>query len=356
MSNSRVEAEITPVEPPVDYSPLQGLTVGLSYNLKGAVSVADDEAEYDSIETIDFLQEQLTRLGLTVVRLEQNDALAELLKAVRPRYVMNIAEGKGSSRLRESQIPCLLDSFGIPYYGSDGLALGITLDKWLTHKYLKASAIPVAQLYMVKSLSEVGQIAGISSRSPYIVKPRWEGSSKGIFANSVVDSLPACQDRVGEILAAYKQPALVEEFLPGDEITVGLIGNQAVEVVGMMRISERHPKERFIYCLDNKRDWREQIKYERAADVLDPAILAQVRRYAIEAFRALELRDIARIDFRLNAHGVPHIIDVNPLPGLSPEYSDFMLMSQLHGRDFPDVVRRVITISLQRTRLLAGVS
>lgn len=340
----------------MDYSPLKNLTIGLSYNLKGADSVADNEEEYDSIETIEFLEAQLAYFGVNIVRLEQNDSLFETLQKKRPRYVMNIAEGKGASRLRESQIPCLLDSFGIPYYGSDGLALGITLDKWLTHIHLKAAHIPVPRVYMVQSCDEVEKLSALFSRARYIVKPRWEGSSKGVFLNSVVDSLSACKARVKDIIKFYKQPALIEEFLPGDEVTVGLIGNETIEVAGMMRISEKKPKEYFVYSIENKRNWREKIKYENAVEVFESTTLATIKKYAIEAFRALELRDVARVDFRLNAQGVPHIIDINPLPGLSPEYSDFMLMTTLQELSFEQLVRKVIKISLQRAQLLEGVS
>ncbi|RJP58652.1 MAG: ATP-grasp domain-containing protein [Candidatus Auribacter fodinae] len=328
------------------------IPVGLCYNLKSGHHNGDDDEEYDTIETIDFLDEQLSSFGLTVYRMEQDNTLFHNLLEKKPAFVFNIAEGRGKTRSRESQVPCLLDWLSIPHYGSDGIALGITLDKLLTNTMLAHNGIPVPKMYMADDMKACDALASHFDGRPFIVKPRWEGSSKGIFNDSVVDSFADCKDRARRILSSYHQPALIEEFITGDEVTVAVKGNEELSVIGMMRISEKSPSDRFVYSLENKREWQTNILYQRASDSIPPAVCSAMRDNAFAAFRCLDLHDVARIDFRIDSKGVPRIIDINPLPGLSPEYSDIMLISKLHDRDFTEVVREIIAISLRRNKIV----
>jgi D-alanine-D-alanine ligase len=325
---------------------------GLCFNLKNPHTTCDTEEEYDSIETIDFLEEELRVFGFKVLRFNQDESLLTQLHDTRPHFVFNIAEGKGTSRSRESQVPALLDWLAIPYYGSDALTLGITLDKWLTNVHLSHAGVAVPKMFVINETPQIAKLRPLFNGSSFIVKPRWEGSSKGIFKDSVVSSLKECTERVERILSTYKQPAVIEEFLCGEEITVAVAGNKTPKVLGMMHISQKEPTKQFIYSIENKRSWRETICYEQAKKVLSPSTIAQIEKEALNAFQALEIRDISRIDFRLDEKNIPRIIDINPLPGLSPEYSDLMLISGLHGLDFRSVVHSIITLSLQRNKLL----
>lgn len=323
-------------------------TIGIAFNLKRP-SDDDTYEEYDEIETIEALQKEIERYGFKTVLLEQDAVFLKNISAAKVDFVLNIAEGKGASRARESQVPCVLESLGIPYSGSDPIALGITLDKYLTSRLLQAAGIPVPQLHMIRSLSEVEQLRGIfRGKKSFIVKPRWEGSSKGIFLNSVVAGPADLKKRAGRILSRYRQPALAEEFLTGDEITVGVYGNKTPRVLGMMRIRQRDPSQKyFIYSLENKKDWETKIVYEGQA-AIPRRVREKVARYAVQAFQALELRDLARIDFRVGGNGIPGIIDINPLPGLSPRYSDLPILCRLNGGTYAGLIKILLRESLKR--------
>ncbi|MBU1044016.1 MAG: ATP-grasp domain-containing protein [Candidatus Omnitrophica bacterium] len=326
------------------------LRAGICFNLKRETN-SDSDEEYDEIETIEFLQKRLENLGFEVILAEQDQDLFAKLNGNKLDFVLNIAEGKGKTRSRESQVPCLLEWLNIPYYGSDPAALALTLDKWLNYIVLKNSSIPVPRMYTISDLQQLQSLSIPFDGRKYIIKPRWEGSSKGIFDDSVISSMDKCRDKVNFILTEYHQPALVEEFVENEEITVGLCGNQELEILGMMKISQNQQKETFVYSIENKRDWQAKIKYERAEEVIADKTLKLLRQYAMAAFKVLGLADVARIDFRVDNQGVPKIIDVNPLPGLSPKYSDLMLISQLHNKKFVDVVDKILNISLKRNNI-----
>ncbi|MCG2711810.1 MAG: ATP-grasp domain-containing protein [Candidatus Omnitrophica bacterium] len=323
---------------------------GICFNLKRNTD-SDSDEEYDEIETIEFLKVRLERFGFEVLLAEQDEYLFDKLYSGNINFVLNIAEGKGKNRSRESQVPGILEWLNIPYYGSDPASLAITLDKWLTYVILKNASIPVPQMHMVEGVGQLQEMAIPFDGRKYIVKPRWEGSSKGIFNDSVVSTITKCRDKVSHVISEYNQPALVEEFVEQEEITAGICGNEALEILGMMKISQHEALEAFIYSIENKRDWRSRIKYERAEGVVAEKTLKSLRQYAMAAFKVLGLRDAARIDFRVDNAGIPKIIDVNPLPGLSPKYSDLMLMSKLHNKKFVDVIDKILTISLKRNSI-----
>ncbi|MFH1063403.1 MAG: ATP-grasp domain-containing protein [Candidatus Omnitrophota bacterium] len=326
------------------------LRAGICFNLK-TDTASDADEEYDEIETIEFLKQRLENLGFEVLLAEQDADLFEKLRNGRLDFALNIAEGKGKTRSRESQVPCLLEWLNIPYYGSDPASLAITLDKWLNYVMLKNASIPVPQMLTISDMRQLQDISIPFDGRKYIIKPRWEGSSKGIFNDSVISSLDKCRDKVNHIISEYKQPALIEEFVEQEEITVGICGNEELEILGMMKISQNEPQETFVYSIENKRDWQARIKYERAQGIVNEKTLNLVRQYAMAAFKVLGLRDIARIDFRVDNQGIPKIIDVNPLPGLSPRYSDLMLISKLHNKKFVAVIDKILNISLKRNNL-----
>ena len=332
--------------------PARKFKAGLCFNLKHNASHDDSEEEYDEPGTIDFLESRLASFGFQVIRFEQNNDVFSRLQTEKPGWVLNITEGKGNSRSRESQIPSVLEWLNIPYFGSDPVSLGISLDKGLTSRILSASGIPVPAMFVIPDEEEIDTCLPQLDGKEYIVKPRWEGSSKGIFPSSIVRDPGKCREVVTKVLNDYRQPAVVEEFIDGDEITVAVIGNEAPHVFGMMRISGSGARSGpFIYSLDNKREFRTKIKYELASDFLPAPVLDRLSENAVRAFKCLELRDIARIDFRVGGDNIPRIIDVNPLPGMSPDYSDLMLMSGLYHRDFPEVVDMILSISLRRNRI-----
>ncbi len=323
--------------------------VGIAFNLKKKGVSGDRYEEYDEKRTITALKREIKKLGFEVVLFEQNHNFYKKLLKYKPDFVLNIAEGIGSTRGRESQVPCVLESLGIPYSGSDPLVLGVALDKYFTSLFLKSAGIPVPLMFVVRNKKEADNLEHIfKKKSVFIVKPRWEGSSKGIFLKSVVNDFSNLKKRVLEVVSRYRQPAIVEEFLEKEEVTVGVCGNSRPRVLGMMKIVPRQVQQKFfLYSLEIKRDWQKKVIYE-ARETISGNLQKRVEEYALMAFKALELRDIARIDFRVGRDNIPKIIDINPLPGLSPYYSDLPILCKSSGISYSELVRVILRESLLR--------
>jgi D-alanine-D-alanine ligase len=329
-------------------------TIGIACNIKGccpkgAHTGDDRQEEYDEPETIDAVAAELKGLGYDPHVFAQDERFLERLQHEPPDMMFNIAEGLGATRGRESQVPCLLESMNIPYTGSDPIALGITLDKYLTRQFLHSAYVPVPEMYLVRRPGEISMLKGIFKKTRHwIVKPRWEGSSKGVFRKSLVTDYVSLKAQVAFVLETYNQPAVVEEFMEKMEITAAVYGNSEPKLLGMMQISPRAAgSEPFIYSLEVKRDWEKQVEY-RGQETIPALVRSRVESLAVKAFSALELRDIARVDFRLDRELVPRVIDINPLPGLSPRYSDLPILYRLRGGKYPDLIRIILTEALKR--------
>lgn len=335
--------------------PLPIKVIGIVFNLKKPTKSDEPDdlyEEYDSQSTIDALAREIESFGFETVLLEQDEDLFSKLTTNPPDFVFNIAEGKDIYRGREAQIPSLLESLGIPYTGSDPVSLAISLDKYLTNVVLNYEGVPVPKMAHFRSRDDLVKAKElfVSENSTYIVKPRWEGSSKGVFHDSISKNAEELKRNVLRIFERYKQPAIAEVFLPGAEITAGVLGNdEETRVIGMMRISERTPSHSgtFLYTLDHKREWEERILYE-GPQVLDAKVREQAASTALKAFRALELRDVARIDMRMDESGCLRVIDINPLPGLSPHYSDLPILYSLSGGNYHDLIFGILRSAFKR--------
>ncbi len=329
--------------------------IGITFNLKKkAVSAGESDdryEEYDCLETIQTLEREIRKLGFETERFEDDDTFLERISQNPPDFVFNIAEGRGSTRGRESQVPAVLESLGIPFSGSDSVALAVTLDKWLTHHMLAGCGAPVPDLFMFSCEADLRRSMEIFEKhETFIVKPRWEGSSKGVFPDSVVDNPVDLAKRVRRLWKNYRQPALVEEFLPGSEITVGVMGNRNPAAVGMMVIDAKAIGSSAVYSLDHKRNWEEMVRY-LGPETIDPDLRSVLSAEAVKVFRILELKDIARVDFRLDKNGVPKAIDINPLPGVSETYGDFPILYRMSGATYGSLIRRIFREAFQRQGL-----
>jgi D-alanine-D-alanine ligase len=323
--------------------------LALTFNLRRD-NVTDKHEEYDDVQTVYSLKEELGRYASTIVLLEQDEDIFKNIRALKPDYVFNICEGLGASRSREGQLPSFLEMIDIPFFGSDAVSLSITLDKYLANIILKNAGIATVNMHLVNSAQEISNLRKLNflNNNKYIVKPRWEGSSKGIFNASVAATFKECKKLALKIIRDYKQPAIVEDFLGGSEITLALAGNEKPQVLGMMKIEHRaKTNENFIYSLEVKRNWRKEIDY-LPESFIDSDIKRRIQMLALKAFKAFELRDIARIDFRLDDNGKPKIIDINPLPGLSPVYSDLPILFSLKKKSYSRLIDIIMTASLKR--------
>jgi D-alanine-D-alanine ligase len=342
--------------------------IGLAYNVRSAsghaatngqaaadpFSAADDaEEEFDSPETIRALAEALGSLGHEVELLGDGEpalrALLDAAPADRPDLVFNLAEGRGVGRSREARIPAVLELLGIPHTGSDPLTLAVALDKDCAKRLVSAADVATAGWVLVEgdpqhAAAAIGRLA-----APLIVKPAYEGSSKGILAASLVASTDEAIPLLRRMREAYRQPILVEEFIDGDELTVGLVGNAPPDVLGIMRVVPLEARGPFVYSLEIKRDWERRVRYECPAR-LAPRDAQAVREAALASWRALGCRDLARIDFRLR-RGTPYFLEANPLPGLSPVYSDLILMARELGWEYRGLIGRIVEVACRRLGL-----
>lgn len=290
-----------------------------------APSLPDDAfEEYDSAATLASIAAALRRMGTDVTPVIADARLPWSLSDGRFDVAFNMAEGQGR-RCREAVPAAVCELLGLPFTGSDAVTLGITLDKALAKRVVSPD-VPVPRGVVVSSIEDEHGLGPL--RYPAIVKPNDEGSSKGIRNNPVVDDATAAAARCRWLREEYGCPALVEEYLSGAEVTVGVAGNgRATRVVGSMEMASATGLERFVYSLEAKRDYTRQVAYF-IPPRLSSSSLERLHHLALTAYRLLGCRDIARMDFRLDQRGEPHFIECNPIPGLNPETGDIVLLSR----------------------------
>jgi D-alanine-D-alanine ligase len=296
-----------------------------SFDIQSLSPAGPDDrfAEWDTPETIEAVRAALAEVH-TVTMVEADENFFETVRRLRPDIVFNIAEGlNGVSR--EAQVPAMLDMLRIPYSGSDPLTLAVCLDKSRTKEILSHYGVPTARFCVIDSMDD---LAGADLPLPAMVKPLHEGSSKGIFDSSLARDRKSLTDAVEKVLFEYRQPALVEEFLPGREFTVGILGNApALNVLPAVEIKfDSLPAGvNKIYSYEAKWIWDTTDKpleiFECPAR-LEPALRDEIASVCARAYRILRCRDWSRIDVRLDGAGRPHIIEINPLPGILPNPKD----------------------------------
>jgi D-alanine-D-alanine ligase len=333
------------------------MKIGLTFNVRSASSSDngavdphwpdDAEEEFDSPETIEALAAAMRELGHEVELLGDGEPmLRRLLAGSRPDLVFNFAEGTGTGRSREARVPAVLEMLGIPYTGSDPLTLAVTLDKECAKRLVRSAGVATPDWLIVDGRTDDNRDRLLTLPLPVIVKPAFEGSSKGIHSANLIDDSTRLVETVEEIVEAYRQPVLVEEFIDGDELTVGIVGNQPREPLGIMRVVPVDRAGPFVYSLEVKRDWERLVRYECPAK-LSPGDTRAVNLAAQTVWKTLGCRDLARIDFRLRNH-VPYFLEVNPLPGLNPKSSDLVLMARALGISYPDLIARILKAASER--------
>lgn len=330
--------------------PENHLRVGFTYNEKRILPQTDPrtdmEAEFDAAETLDAIRGALTSLGHEVVNLEATPDLVTKLAAADIDIVFNIAEGlKG--RNREAQIPAMLEFLDIPYTGSDPATLAVTLDKTLAKRVVRQAGVPTANFCaLVTGREKIPPLM----RYPLFVKPSQEGSSKGVFGHSVVHSEAELRALAQQLIERYRQPVLVEEYLSGREFTIALLGERRLRVLPPMEIVFTKPGVQYpVYSYETKLDVNEQIRYEAPAQV-DERLRNELEQVARGAFQALGCRDLARIDLRLDRDGRVNFIECNPLPGLTPGWSDLCLIAEASGMSYRDLIGEIMTPAVRRLR------
>jgi D-alanine-D-alanine ligase len=329
--------------------PAEPLRIGFTFNVKRVDTKGgnDAEAEYDAPETIEAIREALESYGHQVLPFEATAELPRQLMQQPVDLVFNIAEGV-AGRNREAAVPALCELMGIPYTGSDAATLSIALDKALSKRVLMQHEILTAEFQVMETGRER---LSPKLKFPLIVKPNQEGSSKGVSASaSVVDDEEALRAIVRELIERYRQPALIEAYIPGREFTVGLLGDRRPRVLPPMEILFKDKtNERPVYDFQIKQEWEKHVRYECPAK-LTPAELKAIERVCRETFAALDCRDVARVDLRLTPKGEFYVIEVNPLPGLTPGYSDLCLIATAAGIEYRTLIGDILEGGLKRLR------
>lgn len=323
------------------------MRIGLTYNLRDeylAMGFGEVEtAEFDDEGTVEALERTLQGLGHTTERVGDVRRLTKKLVEGRTwDLVFNIAEGL-SGFGREAQVPALLDAFNIPYTFSDPLVLSLTLHKGMAKHIVRDLGVPTPDFVVVDADPD-GLPANLSF--PLFAKPVAEGSSKGVAESNVINDHRGFRRICGELLAAYEQPVLVEAFLSGREITVGIVGTgNRARTLGAMEI-QFLGQANGIYSYDKKVNYKDQVRYCHVHD----ATARQVTDLALQAWRGLKCKDAGRIDFRCDANDVPYFLEINPLPGLNPEHSDLAILCGLRDIPYERLIRTIIESALQRTK------
>lgn len=330
------------------------MRVGLAFNVKPADTPGhlpeDAFEEYDSEATVAHIEHALSLLGHNVLRLPAGSGFVDALRGAAPDIVFNIAEGEGG-RCREAHVPAVLEMLGVPFVGSDPLTLCVALDKPVAKRLVEHEGFPTPPFRVFRSAEEFDSLP---FSFPVIVKPAFEGSSKGVRIASRATSLDPAREMVRFVTTTYRQEAMVEAFVPGAEVTVGVLGNDPPRVAGMMEIVPKtvSPAE-FVYSLEVKRDWENRVEY-RVPPGLPAPVLSEIERCALGIYRALGCRDFSRIDFRLDASGTPLFIECNPLPGLSPGYGDLPIMADRMGIPCRSLVGEIFSHALRRLGMEAA--
>jgi len=324
------------------------MRVGLTYDLRTdylAAGFSDEEtAEFDRPDTIDAIEAALRELGHEADRIGHALALAaRLAEGERWDLVFNIAEGlEGVSR--EAQVPAMLEAYQIAYTFSDPLLLALTLDKALTKRVLRDLGLMTAPFVVVESVDD---LARFDLPFPVFVKPRAEGTAKGIDSRSKVDSLVALKPVVQRVLDDFRQPALVETYLGGREFTVGVTGtSRHAEAIGTIEIVLLDGAEPHSYTYVNKEQCEELCQFPLAP----PDWAAQAEALALAAWRGLGCRDAGRIDLRADDEGRLHILELNPLPGLHPSHSDLPILCTAVGIPYTELISRIVASAACRVQ------
>jgi D-alanine-D-alanine ligase len=325
-----------------------GLRVGLAFDLRASYRLApgmprDRYAELDDERTIAAIEAALVGAGHTVDRIGGLLDLAARIAGRGPGVdvVFNVAEGV-RGRGREAQVPALLEACGVPYTGSDPVALAVSLDKALTKRLWRAEGLPTPAFQVVATAAELDRVP---ASFPSFVKPLAEGSSIGVDHGAVVRDMAALRARVASVWTRYGQPALIEPYLPGREFTVGILDAGGVPTV--LGVAETAPAGG-LRGYDEKRATASRVGDPPFRAVVEPALERELATLALRAAASVGCRDLARVDLRCDDAGRPQLLEINALPGLAPEVSAMAFLARHAGRAYRDMIVTVLDGAVRR--------
>jgi D-alanine-D-alanine ligase len=321
------------------------MKIGLTFDLRSwyidrGYSM-DETAEFDKQETVDALENSLKLMGHETEPIGNAFQLIEALAAgKRWDMVFNIAEGLYGDG-RESVVPAILDQYKIPYVFSGPVIMGLSLNKHLAKLVVASAGVPVSPGVLISELKDLKEC---KLEYPLFVKPVSEGTGKGITAKSLVHTPEELKSMVEWILSEFNQPALVEEYLPGREFTVGIVGygKDAAAIGGMEVICANN----LPYSVEVKENYQDYCTYK----TLDADIVEECKTVAIKAWRALDAVDAGRVDLKADRFGRICFIEANPLAGLNPVHSDLPILSRMYGIEYQKLMEMIVAAALKRIK------
>lgn len=324
------------------------LRVGVTYDLREAWLAEGysevETAEFDRADTVDSIVDTLSDLGYEpdpVGNLRQ--LAARLVAGDRWDLVFNICEGMHGLG-REAQVPALLDAYRIPYVFSDPLVCALTLHKGMTKDVVRAAGVATPDFVVI---SEPADLQKVKLTYPLFAKPIAEGTGKGISKRSKIETVGELDRTCRELLKTYKQPVLVERFLPGREFTVGILGTgRKAKALATLEIVLLPGADSDVYSYRNKENCEELVHYKllKKCD-----LQRKVESLALRSWRALGCRDGGRVDVRLDDKGNVHFLEVNPLAGIHPEHSDLPIMAKMIGMNYRSLLEKIMQSAIART-------
>ncbi len=325
------------------------MIIGLTYDLRqdyldrGYTEL--ETAEFDSVETIAAIEQALCDLGYTPMRIGNARQLIEqLVGGARWDLVFNIAEGLHGMG-REAQVPAILDLYQIPYTFSDPLVMSLALHKAMTKRVIRDAGLATGQFFLAAAPEDAGRVP---FAPPYFVKPVAQGTGMGITTDSVVRHRQDLSRVCRALMDQFGQPVLIEQFLCGREFTTGMVGTGSLaKVMGTMEIIVLADPGKDVYSFENKEGWKGRVQYLPLSQDVDP-LIRDVEALALSAWQVLECRDGGRIDIRCDAEGTPCFIEVNPLAGLRPHYSDLPMVCEFFGTSYVRLIDMILTSALAR--------
>ena len=322
------------------------MKIGLTFDLRSwyidrGYSM-EDTAEFDKQDTVDALEDSLRKMGYETEQVGNAFQVIEsLASGKRWDLVFNIAEGLYGDG-RESVIPAILDQYKIPYVFSGPVIMGLSLNKHLTKLIVRSAGVPVSPGVLI---SEIHDLKKCNLEYPLFVKPVSEGTGKGITEKSLVNDPDELKKMVEWILSRFNQPALVEEYLPGREFTVGIIGtgDDSVAIGGMEVICANN----LPYSVEVKENYLEYCQYKP----LDKDIEVECKKVALDAWKAISAVDGGRVDLKADKKGKICFIEANPLAGLNPIHSDLPILARLYGIDYQKLMEMIMKSARKRLNL-----
>ena len=322
------------------------MLVGITYDLKSdyiAEGYTEEEvAEFDNIDTIEGIENALHKNGYETDRIGNVKSLInKILSGKKWDIVFNICEGLNGIG-REAQVPAILDIYNIPYIFSDVMVLSLTLHKGMTKRAIRDLGIPTPDFAIIENEDDIKKI---NLPYPLFAKPIAEGTGKGISPTSKINNFEELKSASISRLKEFKQPVLIETFLPGREFTVGIVGtSQEAKPVGIMEVCYRDNEKSKIYSYHNKSNYKDFINYS----VPEKKIIDMCYDIALKSWIGIGCRDAGRIDLRLDSNGIPNFIEVNPLAGLNPVHSDLPILSYKAGLNYNDLIKMIMDSAIKR--------